>query len=122
MAIKSSSPGSANGRFWTHLAENGTSIAFQNRKFKGNLHPTKGDSEPRQTENLSDIFSIPRNSLHMAISISGGKSIQRPQPAKRDLWGEMCNLGRGSKIGPRPLCLGETTHYPKEENRTADGR
>jgi hypothetical protein len=34
---------------------------FKNPKIKGSVSPTKGDSMPRQTENLSDIFSIPRN-------------------------------------------------------------
>jgi hypothetical protein len=51
------------GRKWDFLTGIGTSIAFQNPKFQGSLSPTKGDSEPRQTENLSDIFSIPRGTF-----------------------------------------------------------
>lgn len=51
------------GRIWDTMAGIGTPIAFQNPKFQGSLSPTKGDSEPRQTENLSDIFSIPRGKL-----------------------------------------------------------
>ena len=49
------------GRKRDHMAVIGTSNCFQDPKIKLTVSPTKGDSVPRQTENLSDIFSIPRN-------------------------------------------------------------
>jgi hypothetical protein len=49
------------GRKRDQMAGIETSNCFQVSKIKITVSPTKGDSVPWQTENLSDIFSIPRN-------------------------------------------------------------
>ena len=93
------------GRNWDSLTGNGTPIAFQTRKFQGSLSPTKGDSEPRQTENLSDIFSIPRGYLRNG-QIDNRGEVDPTASRHRGIFGGKCaNLGRGSILRSAPASL-----------------
>lgn len=94
-------------RYRDQLAGSRTSKCFRIPKIRVILSPTKGDSEPRRTENLSDIFLIPRVLPHQAGLESGGNPIHAGGTKPRNLWGEQCAIKGADRDTVRALFRGE---------------
>ena len=96
------------GRFWGHVAGNGTKNTFQTRKFRINVSPTKDNSSRKRTETLSEIFLV--DALPAVCLRSGGRLGETTREAAEDFGGNVLQKGANRKV--RALC-----RFPRPGNR-----